>query len=101
MHGKIMAPVTYILICSTLIALTFLTVGMSFVPLTGIWRIFVGLTIALCKASLVVLFFMHAIHSSRLTWLVIFVGATWLGILAVLTLSDYSSRGMLPYMPGH
>jgi len=29
-----------------------------------VWHIVVGLVIAVCKASLVVLFFMHALHSS-------------------------------------
>jgi cytochrome c oxidase subunit 4 len=64
-------------------------------------HIVAGLIIAVCKASLVVLFFMHALISPRLTWLVILVACFWLGLLFVLTLSDYFSRGMVPFMPGH
>ncbi|TMQ35631.1 MAG: hypothetical protein E6K70_01165 [Planctomycetota bacterium] len=60
-----------------------------------------GLIIGLCKASLVVLFFMHALVSSRLTWIVIAVSGFWLGLLLVLTLCDYLTRGMVPFMPGH
>jgi caa(3)-type oxidase subunit IV len=101
MHAKSITPPIYVLIGVVLIALTFLTVGLSFVEMEARGRIAVGLTIALVKATLVTFFFMHALFSSRVTWLVILVGAVWLGILAVLVLSDYASRGMVPYMPGH
>jgi cytochrome c oxidase subunit 4 len=59
------------------------------------------LTIAVCKASLVVLFFMHAIISSRQTWLVIAIVVFWVGILVVLTMGDYFTRGLIPFTPGH
>jgi cytochrome c oxidase subunit IV len=75
--------------------------SVSFIPLTGIWHIVVGLLVAVAKASLVVLFFMHAITSPRVTWIVIAVACFWPGILFVLTLSDYLARGLLPHMPGH
>jgi cytochrome c oxidase subunit 4 len=76
-------------------------VAISFFHISGLWHIVLGLTIALCKASLVVLFFMHAIISPRLTWIVIAVVCFWVGILFVLTLSDYLTRGMIPLTPGH
>ena len=60
-------------------------------PWRGGWHIFVGLVIALCKATLVILFFMHALISPRLTWSVIVVTAFWVGILLVMTLNDYFS----------
>ncbi len=44
---------------------------------------------------------MHALLSPRLTWAVIVVSCFWLGILLVLTLTDYFTRGMVPFMPGH
>ena len=59
----------------------------------------VALTIAVLKALLVILFFMHVKDSPRLTWLVVASGFVWLGIMIALTLSDYLSRGWLP-MPG-
>jgi cytochrome c oxidase subunit 4 len=92
---------TYVVVCGLLILLTILTVGVSFIPITGTWHIVIGLTIAVCKALLVILFFMHVLISSRLTWIVIIVTCFWLGILLVLTLTDYFSRGMVPFAPGH
>ncbi len=99
-HGTI-STATYILVCGILVALTLLTVGVSFIPLPGVWHIVLGLLIAACKATLVVLFFMHALISDRVTWIVIAVMTFWLGILFVLSLSDYFTRGMVPFMPGH
>jgi caa(3)-type oxidase subunit IV len=76
-------------------------VGISFLPLPGILHIVFGLSIGACKASLVVLFFMHALVSSRVTWAVIAAACFWMGILLVLTLGDYFTRGLVPFMPGH
>ena len=52
----------------------------------------IALGIATIKAVLVILFFMHVIHSSRLTWVVIIGSFIWLGVLFVLTFSDYLTR---------
>ena len=57
--------------------------------------------IAVIKASLVVVFFMHAIHSPHLTWCVILVSMVFLVILFALTLADVMTRSLLPFMPGH
>ena len=46
-----------------------------------------ALAIAVFKATLVVLFFMHVKYSSRLTWAVVIGSVFWLGILLVLTFS--------------
>ena len=101
MAERTIAPTTYVIVCTVLVLLTILTVGASFIPVQGVWRIVIGLSIAVCKATLVVLFFMHVLISPRLTWIVVLVVCFWLGILVVLTLSDYFSRGMFPFMPGH
>jgi hypothetical protein len=37
---------------------------------------------------------MHARYSDWLTWVVIGAGALWLGILFVLTMGDYITRGL-------
>jgi cytochrome c oxidase subunit 4 len=92
---------TYIIICVLLVLLTVLTSAVSFMPLVPLWHLVIGLIIGGCKASLVVLFFMHALISSRATWLVILIACFWVGILFVLTLNDYFSRGMIPFTPGH
>lgn len=101
MAERTIAPSTYWIVCAVLILLTVLTVAVSFAHLEGVWHIVAGLVIAACKASLVVLFFMHALVSPRLTWIVIVVACFWVGLLFVLTLTDYFSRDMIPFTPGH
>ena len=81
----------YYLIFAALMAGTAVTVAMAFVDL-GAFNAVVALTIAVVKATLVVLFFMHVRYSSRLTWAVVFGSVFWLGILLALTFSDYLTR---------
>jgi cytochrome c oxidase subunit IV len=87
----IVPPSTYIGIISVLLCLTALTVVAAFFDL-GPFNIVVALLIATVKASLVVLFFMHAKYSPKRTKLVILAGIFWLLILLFMTLSDYVSR---------
>jgi cytochrome c oxidase subunit 4 len=82
---------SYYLIFALLVGLTFLTVSISYLDL-GRWHTIVGLTIASGKALLVALFFMHLLHSNKLTWLALGAGLVWLAILLGLTLSDYLTR---------
>jgi cytochrome c oxidase subunit IV len=81
----------YLLIYGLLMALLIATVCAASVDL-GPWNVVIALVIAAIKAVLVILFFMHVRHSTRLTW--IFVGAAfvWLGLLLGLTMTDYASR---------
>src|SRR5689334_13123859 len=92
---------TYVIVCALLVLLTGLTVGLSRCAMPASWHVVIGQAIAMCKASLVVLFFMHAIASPRLTWSVIAICCFWVGILFFLTLSDYLTRGLIPTAPGH
>jgi cytochrome c oxidase subunit 4 len=78
-----------------LIGLTVLTVSASFIQMES--HIAVGLVFGAVKALLVVLFFMHLLHSQRMTWLVAGAGLFWLAIMLVLTLSDYLTRPWLVY----
>ena len=75
----------------TLLFLTGLTVAAAYINL-GSFNIVVALAIATLKATLVVLFFMHAKYSPKRTKLVIMAGIFWLIILLFMTLSDYASR---------
>lgn len=52
----------------------------------------VALTIAVIKATLVVLYFMHVRYSSKLTALIVVSGIFWLGIMFLFTFSDYKTR---------
>src|ERR1022692_3696646 len=101
MEERMIKVRTYVIICALLILLTCLTVGVSYVQLAGRWHLIIGLAIALAKATLVALFFMHVLQSPRLVWIVIVVSCFWLLLLLALTLTDYSTRGEIPFMPGH
>jgi len=87
---------TYYSVFAVLIALTLVTVGASFLEL-GAWHTTVGVLIGVVKATLVGLFFMHLLHSSKASWLAVLAGLFWLAILMTLTLSDYLSRQTLAY----
>ena len=52
-----------------------------------------ALTIAIFKATIVVLFFMHVRYNTPLMWVVAGAGFFFLLILLSLTLQDYVSRG--------
>lgn len=87
----IVSPRTYVTIILILMALTGTTVWAAFIDLHQ-FNIVVALAIATCKATLVILFFMHAKYSPRRTQLVIIAGIFWLAILLFMTMSDYISR---------
>lgn len=74
-----------------LLILTAITVGVSYLEL-GPFNPIVALVIATCKALMVILFFMEVRYSSKITWVVVVAGGFWLGILLVLSLSDYLTR---------
>src|SRR5688572_27639605 len=83
---------TYYAIFGALMALTALTVYVAYLHLG--WLNFpVAITIALFKASLVVLFFMHVKYSSKLTKLLVASTFFFLASLFGLTMTDYLSRG--------
>ena len=86
---------TYLLVWAALLALTFTTVVVAEIDL-GEWNIVAAITIAVIKATLVVLFFMHVKGSTSLTKLFVIAGFFWMLILFGLTLGDYLSRGWLP-----
>jgi len=82
-------------IFGVLIVLTAVTVAVAEVDL-GPLNAIVALVIAVTKAVLVILFFMHVWYGTRLTKIVVTAGVFWLGILIVLTMGDYLTRGWLP-----
>jgi len=58
----------------------------------GKFNIVIALGIATIKATLVVLYFMHARYSPKRTQLVIVCSVFWLAIMLTLTLADYDTR---------
>jgi cytochrome c oxidase subunit 4 len=96
MAGHISPRGTYITIFATLMVMTAVTVGVAFVDL-GVLNFPLALTIAVFKATLVVLFFMHVKYSSQLTKLIVASAFFFLLVLFGLTLTDYLSRGWHPF----
>jgi len=88
----------YTVIFLSLLILTGATTVVSTIDL-GPFNVVMALLIAVVKMLLVALFFMHLRHSTILTKVVVGGGMLWLGILLVLSLSDFVTRGWLP-VPG-
>ncbi len=88
----------YYLIFTALIVMTAITVWVAFHD-WGFWNTPIALGIAVFKGTLVVLYFMHLRYSTRLTQVVAVSGFFWLLILFAFGMSDYISRGWLPF-PG-
>jgi cytochrome c oxidase subunit 4 len=92
--GHVLPLRTYLFVFFSLLVLTGTTVAVAFVDL-GPLNNLVAMGIALFKATLVILFFMHVRYSTRLTSLVIASGLLGLIIMVGLTLADYATRGWL------
>lgn len=88
---KIVSPVVYLAIFGALLVGTALTVWASTLELHE-WNPVIALAIAVVKATLVVLFFMHVKYSSKLTMLTVGSGLFMFMVLIGMTLSDYFTR---------
>ena len=95
MSGHVAPKSMYYAVFAALIVGTALTVAVAFIDL-GVMNNVLMLGIAMTKALLVVLFFMHVRWGTRLTWVVAASGFFWLLILFGLTMTDYLSRGWVP-----
>ena len=84
----------YVAVFAALLILTAITTAVAFRDL-GPFNNVVALGIAVLKATLVILFFMHVKYSTRLTAIVVAASICWLVILFALTLADYWARGWL------
>jgi len=81
----------YYAVFGALVVLTTITVAVSFFDL-GWANDVAALGIAVAKATLVILFFMHVKYGPRLNKLVVTAGVMWVLIMFGLTLVDYLSR---------
>jgi len=95
MSEHIVSLKIYLSIFLALLVGTALTVWAGLHDFPGQLNVIIALTIAVIKATLVVLYFMHVRYSSRLIWVVFTSALFWLAILFALTLSDYWTRGWL------
>src|SRR3981081_2324170 len=93
-HDHVVPVVTYVLVFLALMVGTAVTVAASYVDL-GIWNTPVAMLIAVTKASLVVLFFMHLKYSPRLLWVWVGAAVFFLAQLLMGTGADYLARAFL------
>ncbi len=82
---------TYFIVYAALVALTVVTVLVSYVNL-GLMNVVVALAIASVKASLVALFFMHLKSEDRLVWGFALVPLAFLALIIGGTLLDTMLR---------
>ncbi len=93
MSEHIVSRKIYFLVFGALMVGTILTVLAAQVDFGNeVVNTTIALTIAVTKALLVVLFFMHVRYSARIIWVLVAGGFFWLAIMMVLTASDYVSR---------
>jgi cytochrome c oxidase subunit 4 len=96
MASHILPKRVYYTIFAILMFCTYLTVQIAFLDL-GAMNVVAALAIAVFKATLIILFFMHVKYSPKLTWAVVIGSIFWLGILLTLTLGDYLTRAWRTY----
>ena len=95
MAEHVVSRKTYLWVWIALMVLMAATAGLSRIDL-GEWSTLLALAIAVVKALLVILFFMHVRYESqRITWVVVVAGFFWLFILMALSMTDYLSRGYI------
>ncbi len=86
---------TYVLSWIALIVLLALTLGSAFIPM-GMGNGVVNLGIAVMKALIVAVFFMHLRHASGLLRLAAGLAIFMLSLLVVLSGADYATRHIAP-----
>ena len=94
-HGHGPSLKAYFGVFAALMVLTALTVWAAFQHL-GVWNTPLALTIAVAKALLVALIFMHLKGSPKLPIFVVLASVLWLVFLIAITVSDYATRAWLP-----
>jgi cytochrome c oxidase subunit IV len=93
MKTSVDAARSYLITWGALLVLLFLTWAAAQFNL-GAFNVVAALFIAGAKMFLVIYFFMHVRHASKLTWLFVAGGFIWFLIMMDLTLSDYLARGL-------
>jgi cytochrome c oxidase subunit 4 len=94
----IQPPRIYIGTFLALIALLGATIVAGYIDL-GQLNLPIAMSISIAKTLLIMLFFMHVWHGSRLTWIVAGAGFFWLMMLLALAMTDYATRHWTPVTP--
>ena len=92
--GHIVPLKTYFIIFSALMVLTATTVAVAYVDL-GPLNLAVALGIAITKAVLVILYFMHVRYGDHIVKVFVIAGFLFLLIMLSITMSDYMTRAWI------
>jgi cytochrome c oxidase subunit 4 len=95
MSETILPKKTYVVVWLSLLILLAVTVGTAYVHL-GWFNIAAAVTIAVLKAVIIILYFMHVRYSPKVVWIFVGAGFFWLGIIFVGTLTEYFTRAYMP-----
>ena len=97
-HPHVLPFSTYIATWGTLLVLTVVTVGASYVNLGHTGNLIVALLIATIKASVVALIFMHLKWDHKFHSIIFFSSLIFLAVFIGITMSDTQFRGELEGM---
>lgn len=100
----IIEPYVYYRVFAILVVLFIATVAVAFFDLSKMlnWppaNLVVALAIAMCKAAVIVMYFMHVKYASRLTQVFAVSAMLWLMLMFAFTFADYFTRSWSP-QPG-
>lgn len=95
MSNHIVSPRIYFIVFAALMVLMALTLVVTRLE-QGLVADLVAMSIAIAKAVLIIMFFMHVKYGSQLTKLFAVAGFVWLVILFAFSLSDYQTRDWEP-----
>jgi cytochrome c oxidase subunit 4 len=93
-HQHVLPVRTYLAVYAALMVLLVATVGAAFINIEP-FNFALTMIIAVAKAAMILLIFMHVRYSERLVWVFSTAAFLWLAILIVLSLNDYFTRGWL------
>ena len=95
MSEHIVSVRIYITIFLVLLVGTALTVWAAFIDFPYGLNTLIAMTIAVTKATFVVLYFMHVRYRARLIWVIVGSALFWMAILFAFTFADYMTRSKL------
>jgi cytochrome c oxidase subunit 4 len=98
MAQPVVSTKTYVFTYLALLALTLLTTLLAYLRM-GPFSMVLAIAIAAVQASLIAGFFMQGLYEAALVRVVAAGGVVWFLIMMTLTLTDYITRGWLPF-PG-
>src|SRR4051812_20372160 len=93
-HVHVSSVKFYVGIFMTLVCLTLLTVGVSYIHL-GPLNLAVAIVIASIKAALVVMFFMHLKYDTKFNALIFVCSLMFIGVFFAYTFNDTGHRGVV------